>query len=360
MSTSELSRVLATLALAGGFFLSGAAIAQAPAAPAGQQTFDSVLSPNAKEQAQRQQSQPGNNQPVWKDVRSEKAFTTTDRGIEAGVLIQSGGETWRQRRNNQIIPLGGMLIAGIFGLCALFYLWKGTIKLQHPETGRKVQRFSSFERMAHWTTAISFSVLALSGLVMMFGKAVLLPVIGHTLFAWLTILCKNLHNFVGPLFAVSVLVLFFTFLKHNWPRIHDLTWFAKGGGLTSGEHVPSGMFNAGEKVWFWAGVLLLGVTVSVSGLVLNFPNFQQGRGVMQLANIVHMVSTVLMMAMALGHIYMGTIGVQGAFDAMKTGYVDEAWAKEHHEYWFNEVKAGQGAAGGGQVALAAPRKEEPQ
>lgn len=316
-----------------------------------------MLNPNAAEQAKRQQSQPGNNAPVWRDVRSEKAHYTTDRGLEAGVLVQSGGETWRQRRNNQLIPLGGLLFLGALGAGILFYLWKGTIPLKAKPTGRLVPRFTGFERTVHWTVAISFSILAISGLVMLFGKYVLLPVVGHTLFAWLTMVLKNLHNFVGPVFSVAVVILFFTFLKDNWPTVRDTVWFAKGGGLISGEHVPSDRFNAGEKVWFWIGVLVLGMTASVSGLVLDFPNFEQTRYVMQTANLVHVIATVLMMSMALGHIYMGTIGMEGAFNAMKTGYVDEAWAKEHHEYWFDEISRAPVAAGG-PIPVAAPQNKQ--
>ena len=362
MSTSVRNRMLVALRVAAAALALAAVGAQAqapaPAQSTSKQTFESALNPNAGEQARRQQVQPGNNQPVWKDVRSEKSFYTTAQGVEAGVLIQSGGETWRQRRNNQLIPIGGAIFAGVLGLCVLFYLWKGTIKLRTAETGRKLRLFTGLERSVHWTVAISFSILAVSGLVMLFGKQVLLPVIGHQLFAWLTIVLKNLHNFIGPVFALAIIVMFFTFLKHNWLKLHDFTWLARGGGLSSGAHIPSDKFNAGEKVWFWFGLLLFGTVVSASGLVLNFPNFEQGRAVMQLANVVHVVATVLMMSMALGHIYMGTVGMQGAFNAMKSGYVDEAWAKEHHEYWFNEVKNTQPAMGGGHLAVAAARKGE--
>ena len=338
--------------------------APAPAAPAKPlQTFESVLNPNAAEQAKRQQAQPGNNSPVWREVRSEKSHYTTDRGPEAGVLIQSGGETWRQRRNNQLIPIGGLMVAGVFGLCLMFYAWKGTIQLKAQPTGRQMPRFTPFERTIHWTVAISFTILAISGLVMLFGKYVLLPIIGHTLFAWLTILLKNMHNFVGPLFSVAVVVLFFTFLKNNWPKLHDMTWLVKGGGLASGEHIPSDKFNAGEKVWFWLGALVLGLVASVSGLILNFPNFEQSRALMQLSNVIHVIATVIFMSMALGHIYMGTIGMAGAFNAMKTGYVDEAWAKEHHEYWYEQMKKSGGTPSstlpsGGPVPAAAPQAKE--
>ena len=171
-----------------------AAPAAAVPAKAAVQTFNSVLNPNAAEQAKRQPVQPGNNAPVWRDVRSEKPHYTTDRGIEAGVLIQSGGETWRQRRNNQMIPIGGAIFLGVLGLCALFYFWKGTIRLKATPTGRKLPRFSLFERTVHWTVAITFSTLAISGLVMMFGKFVLLPIIGYTLFAWLAIALHGLRK----------------------------------------------------------------------------------------------------------------------------------------------------------------------
>lgn len=342
-------------------FASGVGWAQAQPQK-GAQTFDSVLNPNAAEQAQRQQQQPGNNSPMWRDVRSEKEHFTSTRGVETGVLMQSGGETWRQQRNNQLIPLGGLLLAAALGACALFFMWRGTMRLKEPKTGRRIQRFNGFERSMHWTVAITFSILAFSGLVMLFGKFVLLPIIGHTLFAWLTMLCKNLHNFVGPVFSLAVIVLFFTFLRDNWPKIQDLIWLRKAGGLFSDQHVPSGRFNAGEKIWFWVGLLGLGVTVSASGLVLNFPNFEQGRAVMQLANVVHVIATVLMMCMAAGHIYMGTVGVEGAFDAMKTGHVDEAWAKEHHDDWYHEHKRGAVSAptatGAGPIPAGAPQARE--
>jgi len=365
---------LGALLLAGAFALPVAAVhAQAPApaqpaaalaAPApGQQTFDTALNPQAAAEAQRQKDQPGNNAPVWREVRGGEPQNVNIPGREVGVLIQSAGETWRQRRNNQLIPLGGLLFAGVFALCVVFYLWRGTIELKEPETGRKLPRFTWFERLVHWTVASTFSILAISGLTMAFGKLVLLPIIGHTLFGLITNLFKTLHNFTGPLFALGLVVMFFTFIKDNWPKSYDVTWVLKGGGLgKEGGEVPSDKFNAGEKLWFWGGVLILGVVISVSGFVLDFPNFDQSRSTMQLANVVHLSATVLMMSAGLGHIYMGTIGMADAFNAMKTGYVDETWAKEHHEYWYNQMKAKGASASapapGGPVPMAAPQAKE--
>jgi formate dehydrogenase subunit gamma len=62
---------------------------------------------------------------------------------------------------------------------------------------------------------------------------------------------------------------------------------------------------------------------------------------MQIANMIHGVASLFMMAMFIGHIYMGTLGMRGAYKAMRTGYVDEIWAKEHHALWYDDVKAGK-------------------
>jgi formate dehydrogenase subunit gamma len=242
---------------------------------------------------------------------------------------------------------------------ALFYAWKGRIKLHEKPTGRLIERFNAWERIVHWTTAISFVILAVSGIVMLFGKHVLLPVLGYTLFSWLSILSKNLHNFVGPLFVLCTALMLFTFLRDNLPRAYDWLWVRKAGGLLSGQHVPSGRFNAGEKAWFWGGVMVLGIIVSVTGVILDFPQLVNGaRSSMQWANIIHGSAAVVFMAMSLGHIYLGTVGMEGAYESMRNGYVDETWAKEHHEYWYKEVSAQRSAPGSAPSAAAAsPMKE---
>jgi formate dehydrogenase subunit gamma len=191
---------------------------------------------------------------------------------------------------------------------------------------------------------LSFVVLALTGLVVTFGKAVLLPLIGYTLFSWLATVSKSLHNFVGPLFTVTLPVFIVLFVRDNLPAAHDGQWIAKFGGMldrAGGTHVPSGKFNAGEKALFWLLVCVLSVVLVVTGLILDFPNFDQTRGTMQLTNIIHMAAALIAIAMACFHIYLGTIGMRGAYEAMRYGYVDEAWAKEHHEYWYNDVASGK-------------------
>lgn len=297
----------------------------------------------AQEQAQRQITQPGNNAPVWRDVRKgENPYQTTQvRGVETNILVQPAGETWRQIHNGPLPLYSGLLLIVMLLLIFSYYRWKGPLKLHEKPTGRLIERFSDWERLVHWSAAISFVILGISGIVLMFGKYVILPVFGYTLFSWLAIIGKNLHNFIGPLFIFCTLVMFVTFVKDNLWRAMDFTWFAKAGGLLSGEHVPSGRFNAGEKAWFWFGVTLLGLVIGASGLVLDFPNFAQTRSVMQTANVVHAITTILFIALAFAHIYIGTIGAEGAYEAMRHGLVDEAWAKEHHEIWYEEVKAGK-------------------
>jgi len=311
----------------------------------------------AQTNAERSKVQPGNNAPVWRAVGAgAEGYTSLPKSEapEAGVLIQpfvqypgsrltTAGEAWRQVRNNWIIPYGGALLLIALGAVAIFYWRKGMIMLHGKPTGVQIERFTPFERSAHWTNAITFVILAISGGVMAYGKFFMQPIIGDTLFGWITYLLKNAHNFAGPVFAVSLTVVFFTFLKDNWPSKEDWAWIIKAGGLFGSQEVPSHRFNAGEKVVFWGGVFGLGLIVVASGFVLDkiVPFMVYERGTMQIAHMIHAVATLLMMAMFIGHIYMGTVGMEGAYKAMRTGYVDETWAKEHHELWHDDIKAGK-------------------
>lgn len=343
---------------------------QAPSPGAPPAGFVAPAEPRADESnAERGRSQPGNNAPMWRGVRESGNVqgTTSLPGVEQGVLIQrftqypgsgltNAGEAWRQVRNNWLLPYGGSLLLIVLVAIGLFYWRRGP--MGHDSTGpRTIERFTPFERAAHGVNAVAFCALGISGIVMAFGKFFLLPVMGTALFGWLSYALKNLHNFAGPLFAVSLVVVMVTFARDNWPRAWDWEWALKGGGLFTGKHVPSHRFNAGEKTLFWVGMFWLGSTVVGSGLVLNklIPDMDYTRGQMQVAHMVHAVSSLLMLVIFMGHIYMGTIGVKGAYRAMREGYVDEAWAKEHHELWYDDVKAGKIPAqrSGGQPGAAA-------
>jgi len=319
-----------------------------PPAPAAQDT--------AKEQQKRSVDQPGNNAPVWREVRSGQPNYTSIPGRESGVLIQpsvrfpgqdgmtTAGEAWRKFRNGPITFYGGWIVVIVLAIIAAIYFALGPIKLHQGPSGRMIPRFSTAERWAHWTMGISFVALGLSGLIILFGKHVLLPILGYTLFAWLTGFEKNLHNFVAPLFIFTLPIFIVLFVKDNLPEKGDLHWLLNAPKMFLGRHMPSGKYNAGEKAWFWGGVVFLSLVLCVSGVVLLFPNFEQLRMTMQQSHVIHVIAAVLVISAALGHIYMGTIGVEGAYRNMRDGVTDEEWAKEHHELWYHQVKGGKAQA----------------
>lgn len=351
---SKLCKLLGALAVFGALALPGPVQAQDGGAQA---------------QAQRSVEQPGNNAPVWRDVKSGAKNTTTLPQHQGAVLIQSqlrfpgqkafatAGEAWRNFRNGPLTFYGGWLLIIAAVAILVFYLVKGALKLKEAPSGRLVERFNSLERIAHWSTAISFVIMGLTGLVILFGKFVLLPVLGYTLFGWLSALAKNVHNFVGPFFILSLLLMIVTFIKDNFWSKDDAGWIASAGGLFTGKHVPSGRFNFGEKSWFWIGVVVLGVIMSITGIIMLFPNFDQVRETMQQADVIHVIGAVIFVALSFGHIYTGTIGVEGAYQSMRTGYVDEVWAKEHHELWYNDVKSGKIPARSSGAAAGAPQAQ---
>ena len=360
----NISRTTGWLLLALTFSLP--ATAQAPAAPQAPASAPAAAADPVKDQQRRSIEQPGNNAPVWREVRSGQPNFTNAQGREAGVLIQpqarfpgqdamtTAGEAWRKFRNGPVTFYGGWLLVLCCLAIAAIYFGMGPIKVHEKHTGRTIARFSLAERWAHWVMGISFCVLGVTGLIILFGKHVLLPVLGYTLFAWLTALSKNLHNFVAPLFIVSLLVFIVLYLKDNLPEKGDATWLATAWRMfTGGSQPPSGRFNAGEKVWYWVGVVAMCLIVSVSGLILLFPNFEQLRATMQQVHVVHVITAILVIGYTLAHIYMGTIGVEGAYENMRDGVTHEAWAKEHHENWYNEVKSGEAAVKSG----AAPRTQ---
>jgi formate dehydrogenase subunit gamma len=259
---------------------------------------------------------------------------------EGTVIVQRGGNLWRVWRNGPIATLSGTVLVIVLLAIFAFYKIVGPASTEQPNTGRKLRRFTGWERFIHWATAVTFIVLAVTGLVILFGKDILLPLLGHDVFAFVAYIFKYLHNFVGPLFVLCSVAMFFTFLQRNFFRRIDWEWIKQGGGLVSHKHVPAGFFNAGEKSWFWFGVTILGLIMSISGLILDFITFGQTRYVLQVANILHLLGATAYIAAAMGHIYIGTWGTPGAYAAMRDGEVDEAWAKAHHALWYEEAKAG--------------------
>jgi formate dehydrogenase subunit gamma len=256
----------------------------------------------------------------------------------ASVLEQPAGRTWNHFHQVTLHWLAAVIILGtIAGLAAAYFIL-GRIRISAGRSGRRVPRFNAFERFAHWLTAVSFIVLGLSGLNITFGKTLLLPLIGPDAFSAFSQAAKYAHNFMSFPFVLGIVLISVIWLKDNIPDRIDIEWFRQGGGFIKSKHAPARRFNAGEKLVFW-GVLGAGALVSVSGFLLLFPFYVTDIAGMQIAQVVHSVIAVLFVALILGHIYIGTLGMEGAFEAMGTGEVDYNWAKEHHDLWLDDELA---------------------
>lgn len=302
---------------------------------------------------------------MWQQLRRGAEGNVSIPDTKAGRLVDSSGEVWRNLRNGPLPTYGSWLLAATLGVIVLFFLVRGRIRVEHGWAGRTIERFNSFERMGHWLLATSFIVLALSGLNILYGRYVLLPVIGKEAFASITMIGKLLHNYVAFAFMLGLLWVLVVWVRDNIPSWRDLQWLAKGGGmLVKGIHPPSWKFNAGQKILFWL-IILGGISISLSGLSLLFPYelpmFAKTFGAinsvlgtelpaaltvnqeMQYASLWHAVMGIFLIAVIIGHIYIGTLGMQGAFSAMGSGQVDVAWAKQHHSLWAEEVLSGEKA-----------------
>ncbi|MCU7918601.1 MAG: formate dehydrogenase subunit gamma [Candidatus Thiodiazotropha sp. (ex Epidulcina cf. delphinae)] len=278
---------------------------------------------------------------LWRDVRQRDQPTTGStqvRGVDSGVLINAYGDRWRKFRMQQLIPIGGYMLMGIVVVLAVFYLVRGKVPIEGGESDRKLPRYSTYERMIHWFIASIFLFLAITGLILLFGRPVLIPMLGKETFSILASACKEGHNLMGPLFLLALILVFIKFVRRNIYQKGDLSWLLRGGGIIGPKHVPSNFFNMGEKTMFWM-LVLVGSLIVVSGLVLVFPLFGQGREWMELAHVGHAIGALLMIGVIIGHIYIGTIGMEGAIEGMKTGYCDLNWAKEHHDLWASRAEA---------------------
>lgn len=300
----------------------------------------------------------------WRKVRQGDAYLPPEaKGLalppnQARVLIQSEGVQWWTFRNGPLSNWGAWSLLGVLALLAAFYLLRGRIRIDSGPAGVSIQRFNGLERFSHWLLAASFILLGLTGLNILYGRYVLPPVLGDELFADFTRVGKWMHNYVAFAFMTGLALVTVLWVRHNLPRRADMAWIAKGGGLlVKGVHPPSHKFNAGQKFVFWA-VVLLGLSLSMSGIALMFP-FQTAMFAktfaalnvlgfdlpadispmqeMQLAQLWHSIVALALVAVVLAHIYIGSLGMEGAFDAMGSGEVDRNWAREHHSLWVAEL-----------------------
>lgn len=297
---------------------------------------------------------------IWRMIRQGHQGTVSIPDAKAGVLVQSEGDNWRAVRNGPVSIYGAWLLLAMVVFLALFFALRGRIKVEKGLSGQKIERFNLVERFGHWLMAVSFIVLGLTGLNMLYGRYVLLPVMGKDAFATMSWLFKYAHDFVAFGFMAGLALIFILWVVHNIPNKYDLIWLSKAGGLFSKHsHPPSKKFNAGQKIIFWVTVLG-GISLSLSGWMLldpfqwrafggtfaflnlfgfNLPTELTLLQEQQLAQLWHSIAALVLIAVILAHIYIGSLGMEGAFDAMGTGKVDLNWAREHHNLWVEEVEA---------------------
>ena len=312
---------------------------------------------------------------LWRALRFGSAdISASNNGPAATTLIQDGGMNWLQLREGPIAIYGGYLRLATIALLALFFFVRGRIRIDGEKTGNKITRFKAVERFGHWLLAGSFILLGVTGLISLFGRKVLIPVFGHDAFSFLAVGSKWIHNNVSWAFMLALVMIFVMWVVHNLPHKSDINWLLKGGGIFSKGHPPAKKFNAGQKLIFWS-VIVLGTSISVSGLSLLFPfeinmfaatfaklnalGISSALGLgelrevlapheeMQYAQLWHAIVSFVLMAIILAHIYIGTVGMEGAYDAMGSGDVEEQWAREHHSIWVDEVMAEKQAASKG-------------
>ena len=276
---------------------------------------------------------------LWREVRQRDGTYTGISQVKspgANELVNVSGQSWREYRMQELVPRAGGAGVIVLAMILIFRIIRGRVMLENGRSGVKIQRFTTLQRTAHWSTAILFVILGLTGMVLMFGRSVLIPIFGGEAFGFIAMVSKALHDYLGPLFALTLTLLFILFVKDNIPQPRlDLQWLLKGGGLF-GKHVSAPRYNAGEKLWFWIASIG-GLAVVISGLVLDFPIFGQTRATMEFYHVVHSIAAVVLIVVSLGHIYMGTAALEATFEVMKTGYCDANWAKEHHDLWYEEV-----------------------
>jgi formate dehydrogenase subunit gamma len=351
------------------------ALSLAVAAPALAQTTSTSQGPanSGGTTANAVQGQPNAANPTASAVSEDQLFRQLDRlsgrvsipDSKAAILQQPQGRDYRGFREDVLPWLGGLFVLGMIVALAIFYFTRGRIRLDHSEeSGRKILRFNALERFTHWITALSFIVLAISGLNYIFGKRLLMPIIGADAFAVWSQYAKYAHNYLAWPFMFGLLVMIVVWIRDNVPDRTDVRWLREGGGLLGDGHPPARRFNAGQKMIFWS-VVLGGLALSASGIIMLFPfgstgftGLQFDINGMQLAQYVHATVGVILIAIMIAHIYIGSLGMEGAYDAMGSGEVDLAWARAHHSLWVEEQQAKTasgpqvGGGGGGRPAPA--------
>lgn len=271
------------------------------------------------------------------DALGKLTGITQAPGVQTGVLQQPQGRTYQSFHEGALPWIGGIAILGMIALIAAFFFYRGRVRMAPDErTGHRVQRFTSLERFTHWLTASAFIVLAITGLNYVFGKRLLMPLLGPDAFASWSQWAKYGHNFFAWPFMLGVLLMIVLWIRDNLPDRYDWPWLKAGGGLVGRARPIAGRFNAGQKLVFWS-VAIFGIVLAASGIVLLFPFVWLDVNGMQLTQYVHATVAMVMIAVIIAHIYIGTLGMEGAYEAMWSGEIDIGWARHHHQAWIDDL-----------------------
>ncbi|GAA0421621.1 formate dehydrogenase subunit gamma [Cocleimonas flava] len=285
-------------------------------------------------QQERVQS-PGSD--LWRNVRQRDATIsgrTQVKGLKSGTLIDTKNNQWRKVRRELLLPYGGYFLMGALGIIALLFLFIKRQRIPNGKSGQTVTRMSTMQMITHWFLVVIVGFMSITGLLLLFGRFVIIPLMGASAFSPIASASKEGHNLMGPLLVVALLMMLIYYVRHNFPAKGDLKWLLTVGGLFSKKHLEVGYFNAGEKILYWATIVLCTV-LSITGLLLLFPYYEPTIDRTQLALLIHAIAALALIAMVFGHIWM-VYTVEGTFDAMDTGEVDENWAKSHHSRWYKE------------------------
>ncbi|MDE1232441.1 formate dehydrogenase subunit gamma [Vibrio aestuarianus] len=276
----------------------------------------------------------------WQQVRQGEVGYTTSQSPEHGMLISAPGEAWFLLKEKWMSPAGAIAIFGSIAMVILAYVVVGPIMLSAPRTGKKIKRWSRWDRALHWSMAFTFLTLAFSGLMLVYGKHFLKPYVPTELWGWVIFIAKQYHNYMGPLFFILLICMLLKWWRNSLFNKTDIKWFMKFGGMVGkhkGSHPSAGFSNGGEKAIYWL-LIVFGAAAAISGLILDFPIFGQTRRDMEFSNLIHMFSALILICGFIFHIYIGLFGMEGALEGMVTGEVDETWAKEHHDLWYAEMQ----------------------
>ncbi|PUB11813.1 formate dehydrogenase subunit gamma [Yoonia sediminilitoris] len=283
---------------------------------------------------------------IWRMIRQGADGLPSSSEVVDGVLINANGVGWSELRRAEgpLIWYGGLGLAAVIAAVVLFFVIRGRLRIDGGRSGKTVARFSLVQRVVHWIIACLFLLLGVTGLLLLFGRPLLIPIIGKSAYSVFATASMQAHNLFGPIFIVSFIALFFSFVRGNLPSLCDLQWITRAGGMFGG-HASAGRYNAGEKAWFWTATLA-GITLSASGILLSFPDALGTHDLLHWAELSHAIAAFVFIGFGIGHIYLGTIGTEGTIEGMVNGCVDENWARTHHDLWLADMKSREKGADG--------------